>query len=205
MNRRIAFIAACALLLAAPYAQAQSDMKLRMDSGFYMGAGVGRGEQRDFCTEIVGGTCDAKDLTWSLFAGYQFNRYAAVEAGYVDLGKATASGFTVAGGLPAAISSRSKAWELLGVLAMPLNDAFSLYGKFGCFYYDTDGIGSGANFASTSDSGTEITFGFGAEYNINRNVGARLEWQRYMSVGSGIFNFPKGDISVLRFATRYRF
>ena len=205
MNRRIAFIVACALWLAAPGAQAQSDMKLRMDSGFYMGAGVGRAEQRDFCAAIVGGTCDAKDLTWSIFGGYQFNRYAAVEAGYVDFGKATASGFTVGGGLPAAISSRSHAWEALGVFSVPLNPAFSLYGKLGFFYYNSDGNGSGAAFGSASDNGTELTYGLGAEYNINRNVGARLEWQRYLKVGSGLFGIPNGDVSLVRFATRYRF
>ena len=205
MNRRIAFIAACALWLAAPGAQAQSDMKLRMDSGFYMGAGVGRAEQRDFCAAIVGGTCDAKDLTWNLFAGYQFNRYFAVEGGYVDFGKATASGFTVGGGLPAAITTKSKAFEALAVLGVPLNDAFSLYGKLGFFYYDADGVGSGASFGSTSDSGTELTYGLGAEYNITRNVSARFEWQRYLSVGSNIPNVSKGDISLIRFATRYKF
>ena len=204
MNRRLAFIAACALWLAVPHAQAQSDMKLRMDAGPYIGAGVGRMEQRDFCASINGGFCDAKDLSWNLFAGYRFNRHIAAEVGYVDFGKATVNGFTTGGGVPASVAQKSKAFELVGVFGVPLNEAFSIYGKLGFFRYDSDGAGTGAFVgANSSDKGTELTFGAGVEWAFYQNFGARLEWQRYMDVGSGVVN--KGDINLFRFATRYKF
>ena len=103
------------------------------------------------------------------------------------------------------VSTETTALELLGIAAVPLTESFSLYLKAGFFRYDSDGTGTGGALASASEKGTEITFGLGAEYLITRNVGARLEWQRYFSVGSGILGVDDGDISVLRLTTRYRF
>ena len=202
MNLKVAFIAAGLLGLLAPAAHAQSDMKLRMDSGFYVGAGIGRAEQRGFCSGLA---CDAKDFSWNIFAGYQVNRHFAIELGYADFGKATASGFVPPGLTPAAVSTETTALELLGIAAVPLTDSFSLYAKAGFFRYDSEGTGTGGLLASANEKGTEVTFGLGAEYLITRNVGARLEWQRYFSVGSGIFGVDDGDVSVLRLTTRYRF
>lgn len=202
MSRKVALIAACLLGLLVPAAHAQTDMKLRMDSGFYVGAGIGRAEQRGFCTGLA---CDTKDFSWNIFAGYQVNRHFAVELGYADFGKATVSGFFPPGLTPGAVSTETTAVELLGIAAVPLTDSFSFYAKAGFFHYDSDGTGTGGALASASDKGTEITFGVGAEYHINRSIGARLEWQRYLSVGSGIFGVDNGDVTVLRLTTRYRF
>ena len=203
MNRKIVIIAGCVLWLAAPAVQAQSDMRLRMDPHFYIGAGIGRSEARDFCGAL-GGACDAKDMSWNVFAGYQFTRNFAVEVGYNDFGKATSSGFI--GGTPGAITSESTALEIVGLAAAPLTDAFSVYIKGGFFRFDTDVVGTGsAAGLALNDKGSGATFGIGAEYTFTRNIAARLEWQRYLSVTEGILGAGDGDIGVLRLTTRYKF
>lgn len=176
-------------------------MKLNMDSSFYLGAGIGRSEARNFCT--IGGACDAKDVTWNLFAGYRFHRNVALEAAYTNFGEATTSGFI--GGVPSRVTAESTAFEVVAVGLVPLGDNFSLYGKAGFFRYDSDATATGGAVGTSRDKGTELTFGFGAEYSFTSAWAARVEWQRYLDVGSEILNVPKGDISVLRVGARYAF
>ena len=203
MIRKTFIIAGCLLGLAAPTAHAQSDVRLRMDSHFYIGAGIGRSEARDFCGAL-GGACDAKDMSWNIFAGYQITPNFAVEVGYNDFGKATSSGFI--GGAPGAISSESTAVEIVGLAGAPLTDTFSVYLKAGFFRFDTDAVGTGSSAGlAVSDDGSGATFGVGAEYSFTRNLAARLEWQRYLSVTESILGAGDGDIGVLRWTTRYKF
>lgn len=202
MNRTSALLAGGLLTLASYGAQAQTTgVQLRTDPGFYVGAGLGRSEARDFCS--IGGACDSKDMSWNLFAGYQLNRHFAIEIGYSNLGEASSSGFV--GGVSTTVVTETTAFELVGVGSVPMTDNFSIYAKLGMFRYDSDGSATGGLAGTSGDKGTEFTFGFGAEYAFARNFAARLEWQRYLEVGSGILGIPKADIGVLRAAARYRF
>ena len=202
MNRMVALIAGCLLSAASIAAHAQpAGPQLKMDSGFYIGAGVGRSEAREFCS--IGGACDAKDMSWNLFAGYQFNRYFAVEGGYVDFGEATTSGFV--GGLPTTVTAKTTAVELLAVGLLPITDNFAAYAKLGFFRYDSDGEATGGIVATSNGKGTELTFGLGAQYGFGRNFAARVEWQRYLDVGSRILGLERADIGVVRLGARYRF
>ena len=203
MNRIAAMIAAGVLATACWEVSAQTPgPALRMDSGFYLGGGIGRSEARDFC-RLVGGSCDDKDQSWNLFAGYQLNRHFAVELGYSDFGNASTSGFI--GGVPSTATISAKAVELVGVGLLPLGDHFALYGKVGFFRYDSDGKSTGALTASANDKGTELTFGLGAQYDFNGRFAVRAEWQRYLQVGSGIGGLDKADIAVVRATGRYKF
>jgi hypothetical protein len=70
---------AAVLALASVTAQAQMpEPRLAMDSGVYIGAGVGRAHSDANC----GAVCDTKDMTWQGYVGYQFNRFFAIEGGY---------------------------------------------------------------------------------------------------------------------------
>lgn len=204
MIRKSFILAGCLLGLAAPAAHAQSDTRLRMDPHLYIGAGIGRSETRDFCVPL-GGACDAKDMSWNIFAGYQITPNFAVEIGYNDFGKATSSGFSI-GGAPGAITSESTALEIVGLAGAPLTDTFSIYLKAGLYRFDTDAVGTGSAVGlAVSDDGTGGTFGVGAEYSFTRNLAARLEWQRYLKVTESILGAGDGDIGVLRLTTRYKF
>ena len=201
MNRTIALLAGCVLVPASLAAQAQSsDPRLRMDTGFYLGAGMGRSEARDFCTTL-GGACDDKDMSWNVFAGYQFTRNWAVEVGYNDFGHAKTTGFV--GGFATNVRMQTKAAELVAVGLLPLGDHFALYGKAGGFYYESDGTATGGVAASTTDTGWHLTFGLGAQYDFNGRFATRIEWQRYLEISSGLLD--NADISVVRVTGRYKF
>ena len=66
MKSLAAFCAAFALLLAS---NAWSQ-----DAGFYIGASIGQSKAKDFCDDSGGFSCDDKDTTWKILAGYQFSR-----------------------------------------------------------------------------------------------------------------------------------
>jgi outer membrane autotransporter protein len=50
---------------------------------------------------------------------------------------------------------------------------------------------------SLKDSGTDMFYGVGVRYNINRNLGVQLEWQKYDASDS--------DVTALGVALRYKF
>lgn len=146
-------------------------------SGFYGGVGAGRTDT-DIGTAGIAGSTDKHDNAWKLFGGYQFNPNIAVEAGYVDLGKASIAG--TRGGAPASASLDAKVWQASAVGSLPLGQNFALTGKLGLAYADTDtsGIVGGAPFGG-SDSKTAPTYGLGLRYDVNRTFSVRGEWERF--------------------------
>ena len=200
MNRKTAFLAGSLLALTSLGVHAQAPaVQLNMDSGMYIGGGLGRARTGEGCL----GNCDTTDKTWSAFAGYQFNRHFAVEAGYSDFGQATTSGTLV--GVPVTSRLKTTAWELVGIGMLPLTDKFSVYAKAGVYRYDTDASTTGAFVGTSSAKGTELTLGGGLQYTFAGNLAGRLEWQRYSDVGTGVPGLQKDDISVWRLSARYKF
>lgn len=95
------------------------------------------------------------DTAIKLLAGYQFHRNIAAEVAYgmlYDKGGAEAN-----------------ALELVAVGMFPVANQLSILGKFGLAHIDAD----------PGDRNTEITWGIGAQYDFNRNLGLRAQWQRY--------------------------
>ena len=191
-------------ILGLASAMAFTGPAFAQDPGFYLGGALG---QTSFDVDCTGTTsCDDKDSSWKIFGGYQFNKNLALEFGYADLGEATASvsvpPFTVNGALEATV------WDLVAVGSLPIADRFSIFGNLGLYRADTDlnatvpGLGS----ASESDSNTDLTFGVGARYDFTRNLGVRLEWQRYQDVGGEFAGVTlESDVDVMSVALIWKF
>jgi OOP family OmpA-OmpF porin len=127
--------------------------------------------------------------------GYQFSRYIAAELGYSPtLTKASASGFGVTADV------KASAWELVAIPSYPIGE-LSLYGKLGFYAAKTEGRSNAG--VSADDSNTDLTYGLGAGYRINRNFSVRAEWQRYSKVGGE--NNGEADVDVLSLGVLYRF
>lgn len=185
---------ASALALSAPAAA--------QDAGFYLGAAIGQTQVDLDCTGAS--TCDDKDSSWKIFAGYQLNRNFALEFGYADLGEASLSGPTPPFGTTSA-KIEATAFELVAVGLLPIADRFSIYGKLGLYRADTDAQATvtALGSASESDSNTDLTFGVGVRYDFTRNLGIRAEWQRYSDVSAGAFG--EGDIDVIGIGLLWKF
>jgi OOP family OmpA-OmpF porin len=148
----------------------------------YVGASIGRADYR---------TADETDMAWRIFGGYQFHPNFAAELGLHHLGEVDERGGT----------RDAMLWELVGVGMFPVANALSVYGKLGAYYGKSEFRSS--LFPSGDENNGGLTYGFGAQYEVARNIGVRLEWQRYDQVGGA--STGETDIDVLNLGVVYRF
>ena len=154
---------------------------------------------------IVGGVTnirsdfDATDDAWKVFGGYRFNEMLAVEVNYADLGRQrTLTTMTAPDGFNTAsilVNRKITGYGADVVLTAPIGGYFNIFGRVGAFRSqlkaDTylDGLinftnGNPADRArSTTVNETVLRYGAGADWWFRPNIGVRLEWERYSSVG----------------------
>ena len=156
------------------------------DAGGYVGGSLGQSNFDDgnaIPDLITSGTVHGTDTGYKIFVGYQFNQNFGLEFAYVDLGEASYRGsyfgLSVTGG-----TVKVSGLNISAVGTLPLNPSFALFGKVGMFSWDAkaNDITGGVPF-SGKDDGTDLSFGLGASYNINKNVSVRGEWERYQAIG----------------------
>jgi OOP family OmpA-OmpF porin len=142
------------------------------DSGWLVGGSVGQSKIKVDCP--AGVSCDDSDTALRIFGGYNFNKNFGVELGYADLGKATFSAPGLSGDVTAT------AWDLMAVGTLPVGDKFGVYGKLGMYRADTK---ASSSIGGGSDTNTDFTYAIGGQYNFNKNLAIRAEWQQYKKVG----------------------
>jgi OOP family OmpA-OmpF porin len=133
------------------------------DKGFYAGAGVGQ----SFVDE---GAYDDEDTAFSVFGGYQFNKYFGLEAGYADFGKIEANG--------AGPALEGDSAYLTAVGTLPITDRFSAYAKAGLHRWNVDTALPGLT-GNNDDSGSDPTYGVGMQYRFTDRVALRGEYSRF--------------------------
>jgi len=128
-----------------------------------------------------------QESAWRILGGYSVNRNWALELGYHDTGETDIHG----------VPADTHVWELVGVGKWPIDERFSLYGKLGAYRGKAEGQG-------IEETNTDLTFGAGVEYALNRQTAVRGEWQRYSDMGGGPFPGTT-DVDVLNVGVIYRF
>lgn len=139
-------------------------------AGWYAGAGVGQAEYEGLSDEPT---------SMKLFVGYSFNPNAAVEFAYVDSGEAKEDTFL------GDFKASADGFEVSAVGLLPVNNTVSFLGRLGLFNWDADFELAGA---SASDSGTDLTYGFGVQLDLNKGVAIRAEYQIYDVDGDDVDN-----------------
>ena len=134
------------------------------DKGFYAGAGVGQ-------SYVDEGAYDDEDTAYSVFGGYQFNRYFGLEGGYADFGQ-------IESGRVGAPSLEGDTAYLTAVGIVPITDKFSAYGKAGVHRWNLDNA-LPALTGSTDDSGSDATYGVGVQYRFTDRIALRGEYSRF--------------------------
>jgi OOP family OmpA-OmpF porin len=194
-NKKALIVAALAAAAVAPtLALAQQ----AQERGGYLGLSAGRVDYKDFCDATgITGSCDNSDTAWRFFGGYQFNRNLGVELGYANLGAAGAGG-------PPEARFEANAWDLVGVATIALTPQFSFLLKGGAYHSDVDVRGTfGTVTGNGSDKNTGLTWGAGAQYLFNRNLGVRLEYQNYNGVGGS--RTGEDDVSTFMAGVLWKF
>lgn len=150
-------------LLAVLFGAAAFGAQAAENPGFYVGAGAGQ----SFVDESQ---YDDEDTAFSVFGGYQFNRYFGLEAGYADFGKLEP------GDNGRALEANSA--YLTAVGTVPFTDKFSGYAKAGFHRWDLDTAIPGLT-STRDDSGSDPTYGLGLQYRFNDTVALRTEYSRF--------------------------
>ena len=136
-------------LIASPSAMAQ-------DSGWYLGANVGKTKAKIDDDRIITGVIpsgftvtaindDDSGTGFKLFGGYQFNRYFSLEGGYFDLGKVGYQATTLpAGTLNGEMKVNGLNLDL--VLNLPFTEKFSAFARVGAAHANAKDtfVGTGA-------------------------------------------------------------
>jgi len=145
--------------------------------GPYIGGSV---TQARFDNSFAINDLDNKNTRWKGELGWRFADQFAVEATYVDFGKASAPPVLPAG----AFSSTAHAVEIsaLGIIPVPYVDLFARVGAARV----TSSANDAANIAF-DDSATKFTYGWGAQWNW-RNLGVRGEYQKFETGRIGTLN-----------------
>lgn len=160
-------------------------------SGWYIGYKAGQSKYNFDCI----GTCKDTGAGFGLFAGVDVHPNVAVEFGYADMGKTTFGSSNL----------RATIWEVsgLGSWWFGPRQQFGVYGRFGFFNGDLRGT-TPSTGGEVKHGSNRVTYGIGGQYNLSKQLGARLEWQRYGDMGGGGFN-AKGDVDLIAIGLTYRF
>ncbi len=179
----LALLGTLALVAVAPDAQAA-------DNGFYLGAGVTR---TDFKLSVDGiddsETLD--DSSFKLIAGFRPLDWLAVEANYMDLGKAS---FDDGSGV--SIDSTALSASALFIAEVGIVD---LYAKLGLVKWDSDYRLAGVD--SVSEDGTEPLSGVGVGLHFG-SIGVRAEYERFEAE---LFDELNTDVSTVSVSVTYTF
>jgi OOP family OmpA-OmpF porin len=165
-------------LITASQASAQAQQSV---AGFYVGGSVGQSSfDKDIVRELItSGRVDTSDTGFKVFGGYQFNRNFGLELAYVDLGKASYSGFA---GPDPVIGGKVEVTgvNLSAIGAWPVAPNFDVFGKIGFLSWEdkASDVTAGDPFSDKID-GTDLSFGFGANWHLTKNVRLRVEWERF--------------------------
>ena len=184
----LSFVAALALALPA--------LAQKSTGAFYVGAAFGQSTSDSFCDNL-GPPCKDQDQTWKVLGGYEFNRYLAVEGGFSNLG---APHDTAIGPR----DDKKQAIELVGILSYPVVWDLAVYGKLGAYHGRVRGSNAGVSF---NESNTDVTYGFGVQWNFIDQLALRAELQRYPRMG-GAVGSPAGgpqDVAVWSVGAIFRF
>jgi len=174
------------LLLAATGAAAQT---FDRNGLFIYGAGgvsLGNDDAAnlDRANAAVGGvtssSVDTRRNTLRAGVGYRFNQFWGVEGGYVDVGRIEINASGPGGSYSSNTKLRGGQVALVGYL--PLGDSnFDLFGKIGALYTRTEFTDSAG--ADEKETNWRNYWGLGLQYQFNRSVFGRLEFERYQDVG----------------------
>jgi len=169
------------------------------DSGLYLGGSLGSAESKNTCKGIVG-TCDDKDTAFKFFGGYQVNRNFAWELGYAFLGDVTGAG--ALGGTAFDFEITNKALDFSGIVTLPVNERFALFGRLGVYRSQVELSGTFPGLQG-ADHNTSFTWGLGLRFDFGRVLAVRAEWQHYPNIGGD--NAGVDDIDFLSLGLVMRF
>ena len=199
--------------IASPsFAQSNNDT-VGLYGGINLGPSRARIDDPRITANLAGNGFTVNSLTdddgsfgGKLFAGYQFNKYFALEGGAFSLGKFGYQATTTpAGTLNGEAKVRGLNLDLVGTL--PITGEFSVFGRAGLTYAEAKDSFRSTGMAvvthpNPSERATNWKAGVGMQYAFTSALSVRAELERYR-INDAVGN--KGDIDMASIGMVYRF
>lgn len=151
---------------------------------FGLGAGRATVEMDDYDLE-------GDSTAWEVFGGWEFNRYIAIELGYLDAGTADDE----MEGVRFEADATAIAASIVG--SLPIGDTFSLFGRAGYLHWESEQRATDGELSASADfDGNDPFFGAGIAANWEGAL-VRLEYR--------IASLDDSDISLISLAMAWRF
>jgi OOP family OmpA-OmpF porin len=190
---------------------------LNAHTGIYLGLSAGESKARIDSERIRQGvldqglststlTEDSRDTGYKAYIGIPIHPNWAVEAGYFDLGRFGFDATTApVGGLTGSARIRGLNLDLVGFL--PITERWSLMGRVGAAYAQTQDRFSGTGAVAVTDPSprrreTNYKYGLGTQYAFTPTLSLRLEAERYR-VNDAVGH--RGDVDLFTLGLIYRF
>lgn len=173
--RHIAAVAVALTLLAAPTSSYAGD--------FYIAASIGNANLDE---DFDGFEVDDNSTAYRIHAGWRFNDYFSIEAGYHDFGDFEQTIDDVGGPITAKLSADGFIFGATG--RVPVSERFALTGRAGMFFWDGDAQINNVTQARPEDS--NLYLGLGLSYDVAKSLQLTGDWTRYEleSATSGVFS-----------------
>ncbi len=143
------------------------------ESGFYVGAALGQSKFDWTIDDDLDLKFDPSQVAWKVFGGYQFNRYVALEGGFLDMG----DGRQDVSGVDVSVSAT--AFQGSVILSYPVNAFFSPYVRGSAMAYEVDAKATdGIDTFSASGNDKDFSYGIGMMFtNRVKQAQLRLDWE----------------------------
>jgi len=126
------------------------------EEGFFVGGAFGNGYLDE---TIDGNRINSDSSAYRIYGGYRFTKYFGVEIGYLDLGTFRET-FDV-GGTSVPVSVSASGFTLAAIGSLPLSERFSLIGRLGYYFHDSESTVAGVVEDSPSDQSPFVGIGLG--------------------------------------------
>ena len=189
-------LALIGLTLPVTQAHAQDDWYVGVSlgkAGLDYSAGDLQQDLSNLGWSINNPSVNESDTAWKAYAGFAVNDYFAIEGGYADLGKVvTQFGATIPPSQIDAILSdtfsvhpyQGDGWFAAAVLTWPVSpDRFNAFARIGMWGWESNldvrVISGGSGSITDRESGTDMMYALGVEWQYNEQWSLTAEWERY--------------------------
>ena len=191
------------LAIASTAANARAE-GAKFPDNLYLTASIGQSTMD--MDDMTGFSIDDTDTSYSIGLGFDFNKYLAIEAGYINLGEVSASitgafvgtyqGIPISATGTLYATAESDGFYFGPQINIPATNALDIYIKGGYLVWDMDTeatasgtltygdtVYAGDVTATATDDGTNPYMGMGLSFDVSDTWSVKADWVRYIDVG----------------------
>lgn len=219
----VSAVAISAVIVAPVFAQDNINPFADEKSGFYLGFGLGAADLGGAYEKSIDNTFDdfrrrggvtgeieaeytERTGVGNIFGGYRINRYLAVEADYLRLGH-TYADYKKSGIVFSEVENEISGYGLKAIGIYPINNQFELKASAGLLKWEVKEEIENRGFAKkkSTEKGSSLRVGLGANYNITDHFTVGLNWERINGIGDKKSDFGENDIDTYTASLQYNF